>query len=1721
MEQYRRLANINCFRIHINKLCCLKFQLNCNSYPFSSIDLMYSKQLIIQLFLGVSYISLGICIFMVCLIITACYLSQKKSKTKSPIYINLLKIISMYGILLNTILFLPLYNSFVGMVICANPNMTCFQGIYFLHLVFSVLGAVILISTTALFAFFQVDLNLFSKLCFARPFCLFNLINIGFKMIPPVIVALDKTQTSGNIVVIALLLTMILKVGYSFFDPGYYNSLVNLFNKSSQYFALWIMFSCFLCQIIGSDSISLLYVFLASPFFVLAMFSLDKLRNQYTLSSCLTYQKTVKEYFIFLNLLVTLIKDEKNEQSQLQLEGILKHHLRVCKKGIQDCCCRIVEEYSIIQDGEEGEEALPLQRRKEKLINDKRKRSSQKSNNLLPKNNNNYRNSEQQIIEATNQTEKPQTVNDIQILNLNYQNRWFSFLSNLLNEAIVAYPKSPGLQICYSYLLAEKLNNKTFSIYKSKIAKVSNNISIIELFCIFRQEKILEESMSENMQSLQIHNDNEDLIINQYVNFNRDFDFFQDQVIKAAKEHKLFWKELEEITPNISKLQKISKVLDDQNYSLCQMFNDLTLQNQNNINLLYFYGQYLNEITHDTENSSKVLQKAEQLFKQQNSSKIQLNNQKFFQNENSKNSIVIAFADSERMGEIIYSNQYLQNFLGFSKQDLLQKNVSMLMPPLISKKHSNLMNRFIQTSQSAFTQNFRIVPAVNKKGNLVPTNLLLKVIPEFNNGIQISGIMYEETSLSPQTYSSNKKFYYLIYRIDTLEIIQSCKNCFQDFGIFSRNQKQMGAKDIEIDLIMPQINDPFTITQLIEQPIEGVDIQIDSTQIKNMSIDQIDYEDSNANIQDSNNAITTEEIASFHQISGNKNNSNTKVILEETFDEQEDTMQTQNNISKYRKCQIRCYFIEDYFIEKGCTLRFIKFHETEQDLQNQNQQSNENTKIIENAKQMNSTQKFQSVKNRKIQNKNEETLKNEDYEENQQYKKQSMSYREDEEQQEDENQDFKQLIQEKRMPKILILLIRILVLSTLLLIALSSYKLYLNLQYIQYNGYAVDGIKYSYLTPLYITQATYWARQIWLVANQLRSPIPGNSHFQQETWYRQNLSQSINSLQLNQFQVISSSLQMNSLAGYDLYNANQNFSMANMLSNGTMVQQYEQYTDSIFKFITSSSNLVNATLDSFCTNSSTSSYTNPTQISFYYVKQNGVYELFEQAKNKAFTFYYYYINLNSNQGSFNLFVFVTQLVIIFITFCFITYVGNQIIKGNITVVSLFSYIPMNEIYNLANQCDVFIIKFNKQNIDGEIYFRELLLDEPNSKQVDGQNNNWLEKQRNKEISIFQESNQNLMHANSKLNANTPKLAGVVYGESPNLTFNSQLIPTVSRRNDDMTLNEMIFLNQKNQQFNQDDKNLNQIQQQIDKSMNEENQELEINRVSKFLNQKGERDSFMLLKQLFIASFFISLYFISYYLQLLYQQYSNNILTHYMYSSYRPINLSEYGTLFIEAMYFKYSIDKSRTYLTFNVTFTSYLNEKNMLSSFYWTYPSQLDTYRTEYIKRDSYNFCYYMTDITDEEKTNCENDFNGVNKRGLRSGIVSYLETLRDTLQTFEDSDASTQAAINVVADNYYLSLEDSSKYIIKCLTQNNKILYNAFQDYLKAYTQYAIILFVACILTILLIIIFMIKPFLLMLNNQIWKTRGMLNLIPVSIINVYPSLKKQFLASDLLFRKQ
>lgn len=56
--------------------------------------------------------------------------------------------------------------------------------------------------------------------------------------------------------------------------------------------------------------------------------------------------------------------------------------------------------------------------------------------------------------------------------------------------------------------------------------------------------------------------------------------------------------------------------------------------------------------------------------------------------------------------------------------------------------------------------------------------------------------------------------------------------------------------------------------------------------------------------------------------------------------------------------------------------------------------------------------------------------------------------------------------------------------------------------------------------------------------------------------------------------------------------------------------------------------------------------------------------------------------------------------------------------------------------------------------------------------------------------------------------------------------------------------------------------------------------------------------------------------------------------------------------------------------------------------------------------------------------------------------------------------------------------------------------------------------IFIICVFLVFIVIW---TPYLESLNNKIWRTKGMLKMIPVDIIMRHPSLKKAFNSADIL----
>jgi PAS domain S-box-containing protein len=68
--------------------------------------------------------------------------------------------------------------------------------------------------------------------------------------------------------------------------------------------------------------------------------------------------------------------------------------------------------------------------------------------------------------------------------------------------------------------------------------------------------------------------------------------------------------------------------------------------------------------------------------------------------ENSASSILIIKATSEEIGTILHANYELEKTLGFKRTEVIGKNISLIMPRLIGRKHDLFIKRYFDTAKA-------------------------------------------------------------------------------------------------------------------------------------------------------------------------------------------------------------------------------------------------------------------------------------------------------------------------------------------------------------------------------------------------------------------------------------------------------------------------------------------------------------------------------------------------------------------------------------------------------------------------------------------------------------------------------------------------------------------------------------------------------------------------------------------------------------------------------------------------------------------------------------------------------------------------------------------------------------------------------------------------------------------------------------------------------------
>lgn len=112
-----------------------------------------------------------------------------------------------------------------------------------------------------------------------------------------------------------------------------------------------------------------------------------------------------------------------------------------------------------------------------------------------------------------------------------------------------------------------------------------------------------------------------------------------------------------------------------------------------------------------------------------------------------------------------------------------------------------------------------------------------------------------------------------------------------------------------------------------------------------------------------------------------------------------------------------------------------------------------------------------------------------------------------------------------------------------------------------------------------------------------------------------------------------------------------------------------------------------------------------------------------------------------------------------------------------------------------------------------------------------------------------------------------------------------------------------------------------------------------------------------------------------------------------------------------------------------------------------------------------------------------------------------------------------TESGKSLFLENFLIIffLDNILNYVMPPLADLKTSYESAFQDYLDAQKKIEIIKFVLFILFCFFAFFFLWQPYLKNLKDKIFRTKGMLNMIPMDIISKNESLRGQFLGDNIM----
>ncbi len=336
---------------------------------------------------------------------------------------------------------------------------------------------------------------------------------------------------------------------------------------------------------------------------------------------------------------------------------------------------------------------------------------------------------------------------------------------SLYQSGISKFPNCTALRISFAFFLLERLNKKAqANLELLNTEKYSPRFE--EQFIIYRYKKLLEEQSSEIGDA----DDNLDVVSN--IAYKNHFNQFKNSITKVATLYMDFWSLL--LNPNQDNNEDLAKLNDygSKINVLVEEINDhfdkMQKLKHNDQEVIRYYSDFLFDILNDKEKGAQFKSRLNELDgTKQNYDEVNLMNIDINALQSSDEyQYVIMSAQPEKMGTISNISLGLCSMFGYTRSEIIGKNIEAVMPEVLHKGHKKMLaekiNDYKKIAMNAqasknFKPNFKDVNSFgkNKSRYLVPFAFKVTYVPnnESNDSVFLGKVSQDVYNVGTNTNS--------------------------------------------------------------------------------------------------------------------------------------------------------------------------------------------------------------------------------------------------------------------------------------------------------------------------------------------------------------------------------------------------------------------------------------------------------------------------------------------------------------------------------------------------------------------------------------------------------------------------------------------------------------------------------------------------------------------------------------------------------------------------------------------------------------------------------------------------------------------------------------------------------------------------------------------------------------------------------------------------------